>query len=687
MIALLVLAVVTGIAGNASLPAAAKSSVPGNFTSAGLIATEAPGSTTNTTVVRVYYNNDQELNLLASSFDLLEYNNHEEKYVLAVVVPDESASLEKMGFRIEVDLAQTAALNGANAQAEIQVGEQTDTINGYACYRTVEETYQTAQDFVSNNPTLASWSDVGDTWEKATLTSPDLEGYDMMVLKLTNSEINGEKPKLFITASIHAREYTPAELTTRFAEYLVTNYNTNADVTWLLDYHEIHLMFHANPDGRKIAETGISRRKNTDSDDGCTNSSTWGTDLNRNFNYQFDTGGSSDLACDDTYHGPSGGSEPETAAIQNYILGNFPDQRGTGTTAAPATATGIYLDIHSSGSYVMWPWAYSRDDAPNMTQLRTLGRKFAYFNNYTANQIADQLYIASGSTVDFSYGELGIASYAFELGTAFFQDCPTFENTILPTNLNALVYAAKVARTPYMTSLGPDALSLALSNSSVSIGTSVALTATINDTRYRGTVEPTQNISSAEYYIDTPPWVIGAVANSMTASDGSFNTKTEGVTANINTSSLNQGRHILFVRGLDTSGNWGAVSAIFLTVFDPLSVEIKSFTATGSADSIVLNWETVSESDNLGFNLYRAETYDGGRTRLNTTIIPSPNPGSPNGESYQYIDADVVKGISYYYWLENEDIFGATNLHGPVSASVIPGGNQRMYLPALQQNQ
>ena len=683
MIALLVLAVVTGIAGNANLPAAAKSAESVDFADAGPVGTEAPGFKSNLSVVRVYYDNLEEIEQLVIKFDILEFNDLKEKYVLAVVDPEESARLQKLGFRIEVDQEQTAALNGANSQAETQGGEQTNTIDGYACYRTVEETYQTAQDIASDNPILAAWIDVGDSWEKSINPA---NGYDMMVLKLTNSAITGDKPKLFITASIHAREYTPAELATRFAEYLVTNYNTNADVTWLLDYHEIHFMFHANPDGRKIAETGISRRKNTDSDDGCTNPSTWGTDLNRNFNYQFDTGGSSDLACDDTYHGPSGGSEPETAAIQNYILGNFLDQRGTGTAAAPATATGIYMDIHSSGNYVMWPWAYSRNDAPNMTQLRTLGRKFAYFNNYTANQIADQLYIASGSTVDFSYGELGIASYAFELGTAFFQDCPTFENTILPNNLNAILYAAKVARTPYVTPLGPDALSLALSNNSVAIGTDVTLTATINDTRYRGTAEPTQNITAAEYYIDTPPWVTGATAISMTASDSTFNTKTEGVTASINTSSVNHGRHILFVRGQDTSGNWGAVSAIFLTVFDPLAVEIKSFTATGGEDSIVLNWETVSESDNVGFNLYRAETYDGERARLNTAIIPSPNPGSPNGESYQYIDADAVKGITYFYWLENEDIFGATNLHGPVSASVIPGGDQKMYLPALQQN-
>ena len=45
-------------------------------------------------------------------------------------------------------------------------------------------------------------------------------------------------------------------MATRFAEYLVNNYGADADATWILDHHEIHLMLQMNPDGRKKAETG-----------------------------------------------------------------------------------------------------------------------------------------------------------------------------------------------------------------------------------------------------------------------------------------------------------------------------------------------------------------------------------------------------------------------------------------------
>ncbi len=506
-------------------------------------------------VVRVYYESIEDIELLVP-FDLFEYNNLEEKYVLVAVNARELGELKDLGFKVVIDEEETAKFTFLPSSGENQL----NTIPSFPCYRTVEETYAAAAALAVNYPNLATWIDVGESWQKAIGPLP---GYDMMVLKLTNSAIVGQKPVLFITASIHAREYAPAEIATRFAEYLVNNYGIDPDVTWMLDYQEVHIMFHANPDGRKIAETGSSWRKNRDNDDGC--STTYGVDLNRNFTYQWGTGGSSTNPCDETYRGPSAGSEPETQAIQAYISSVFIDQRGTG--AAPADAQGVYIDMHSSGGYVMWPWGYTTTTPPNNTQLQTMGRKLAYFNGYTPGQITRVLYVASGGSVDYAYGEMGVATYAFEVGTAFFQACSSFESTVYPTNLNALLYATKVTRTPYMTPLGPDSLNLALSANSVPAGTSVTLTATANDTRYKsGTGEATQAIAAAEYYLDIPPWVAGATAFPMGASDGTFNSTTENITVSVNTTGWSNGRHTLYIRSKDAANNWGAVSAIFLTV-------------------------------------------------------------------------------------------------------------------------
>ena len=101
----------------------------------------------------------------------------------------------------------------------------------------------------------------------------------------------------------------------------------------------------------------------------------------------------------------------------------------------------------------------------------------------------------------------------------------------------------------------------------------------------------------------------------------------------------------------------------------PTAVTLIAFTATPDTDAIVLEWETASELDNLGFNLYRSESTNGERLPLNTTLIPSQNPGSAWGANYQFTDEAVIKGTTYYYWLENLDIDGTVILHGPVRAA------------------
>jgi hypothetical protein len=226
------------------------------------------------------------------------------------------------------------------------------------------------------------------------------------------------------------------------------------------------------------------------------------------------------------------------------------------------------ISLHSYGGYVLYPWATTTTATPNVTQLRTLGRKFNYFNGYNACQVASCLYAASGSTDAFAYGRLGIAAYTFEMGGAFFESCTTFENTIVPKNMPALYYAFKAARRPYQVASGPDSVSLALSAGTVTAGTPVTLTAQANDTRYgtNGGVEASQTIAAARYTIDSPSWVAGTPAYAMSAVDGAFSSTIESVQATVFTSGLALGKHTIFVEGQDASGNWGVPTAIFLNV-------------------------------------------------------------------------------------------------------------------------
>jgi carboxypeptidase T len=517
---------------------------------------------------------------------LLE-SNWKGGYLVLQLAPEDVKALEGFKFRVVKDqafsdrLAKMAkALRSAGApnlfgasgaQLAAKAAEGGESIPNYPCYETVEETFAAAQGFANTHPKLATWTAVGQSWQKTQGSG----GYDIRVLKLTNEDTtgpNGEaKPKLFINAAIHAREYVTAPLVLAFAGELLNGYGKNADATWILDHHEVHLLLQLNPDGRKKAETGLLWRKNVNTAYCGANSNDRGADLNRNFTYSWNKTngqGSSGNPCAETYRGPSPNSEPETDAIENYVRSIFPDRRGPNQNdPAPADTAGIHLDIHSYSQLVLWPWGFTNQVAPNGTALQTLGRKFAYFNNYTPEQSIG-LYPTDGTSDSVSYGELGVAAYTFELGTSFFQSCTAYTNTIKPNNMRALWYAAKAVRAPYQTPAGPDVTAVKFSVNNVPPGTPVTLTATVDDTRYNNSngAEPTQNIASAEAYIDVPPWMPGATPIPLSAKDGAFNAKTEKASATLSTTGLSKGKHLVYVRGVDASGNPGPITAGFLKI-------------------------------------------------------------------------------------------------------------------------
>jgi CSLREA domain-containing protein len=103
---------------------------------------------------------------------------------------------------------------------------------------------------------------------------------------------------------------------------------------------------------------------------------------------------------------------------------------------------------------------------------------------------------------------------------------------------------------------------------------------------------------------------------------------------------------------------------------DALAVDLASFTATNQDSHLRVEWATVWESNNLGFNLYRNTSAEFSEAeRLNPTLISAAAPGSGSGFAYEYADHDVLLGITYHYWLGDIDLGGNETLHGPVSIS------------------
>ncbi|MEM1081854.1 MAG: M14 family zinc carboxypeptidase, partial [Pseudomonadota bacterium] len=448
------------------------------------------------------------------------------------------------------------------------------TIPGFSCYRTVEQTELDLNALVQQFPSLIDVRVVGETWREQQ-GNPNGDVIEAYVIGNQHSPY--PRAPLVIMAAQHARELATAEIATRFAEYLMQQQAVDPDIRWLLDHRDIHIVAQLNPDGRREVESGTAFWRKNANVTACPNgnqSSTWpGIDLNRNSSFLWGNSSSSGNPCSEIYRGSVPSSEPETQAIQAYLDSVFQRQRPATdlTTPAPDDAEGIFISIHSFSELVLLPWdglgSGNQNNAPNHDQLTILGRKFGFFTDYAVGRW-QLLGPAGGTTTDFAYGEFGVASYTFEVGTSFQQDCTSFENTIWPVNREALVYAARAARRPFQTPFGPEITALAadLVDNQVNV-TGLA----VDDRYFRGSVteppshDPIANVVEIIISLGVPPYLAAdtfSVPIQSPATSVDFNDR-------LPVDTMLPGNGLLFAVAVDADGAVGVPSAVQLgtTVF------------------------------------------------------------------------------------------------------------------------
>jgi hypothetical protein len=114
-------------------------------------------------------------------------------------------------------------------------------------------------------------------------------------------------------------------------------------------------------------------------------------------------------------------------------------------------------------------------------------------------------------------------------------------------------------------------------------------------------------------------------------------------------------------------GFTGTSSAFFATMKTTL-IELASFTAQAGKGRVKLAWVTESEIDNAGFYIWRSTEENGEYVRLNDEIIPAQ--GSPGqGATYDFTDKTAKNRNTYFYKLQDMDVYGNSTFHGPVSAT------------------
>jgi hypothetical protein len=110
----------------------------------------------------------------------------------------------------------------------------------------------------------------------------------------------------------------------------------------------------------------------------------------------------------------------------------------------------------------------------------------------------------------------------------------------------------------------------------------------------------------------------------------------------------------------------------------PTAVTLAAFWVEARGDTLVVCWETASEVDTVGFNLYRSEGGEPGSfSRLSQGVIPSRALGNAVGASYEWADTSAVPGHTYFYLIEDVDFYGQATQHDSVQ------GTLYHYLPLI----
>lgn len=441
------------------------------------------------------------------------------------------AELQKLVDRgMDVWMVQPGKVSGAVGRDLLNQLKETGVAytmlsptEGYSIRSSFDHGYQTTASLpgtmralAAKNPAICKVEDFGDSWEKVSGKG----GSDLLMFHITG-KTKGDKPGIVFFGNHHARELVTVEIPLRLATMLVEGYGKDPAITDLVDSRDIYIAPMVNPDGHVHAEKGQSWRKNTHSDNAdqvaIEDRGYAGTDLNRNYGYKWASGGSSSNPGDETYMGKSAFSEPETQAVRDFMTSH--------------KNLKVMMSYHSFSNLILWPWGWSNSPTPDANKLSTIGKKLAAPGKYTPEQASD-LYIASGITDDFTYGQLGITSFTTEIGSWGDNFDPPYSRVdkFWNENKDGALYLIKLAGDTNA-AFGPEPK---LVNGKVV---------------FDGTV--TGKVAEVETYLGTP-------------GKPGTGTKVAVRGDSLDVQSLDAGKGRLYVRGRDVAGNWGPAIAVRL---------------------------------------------------------------------------------------------------------------------------
>ncbi|MEA1956314.1 MAG: M14 family zinc carboxypeptidase [Campylobacterota bacterium] len=286
-----------------------------------------------------------------------------------------------------------------------------------------------------------SYTECVDFFQKAQKTNPNLfkvesigkthEDRDIIAVSITNNvKTNKDKPALFYTGTIHAREWIGIELSLTFAEYILEHIEYDPQLNAILDRTTLYMVPCANPDGFEYSRNHFAfwrknRRRNEDG--------SFGVDLNRNFEIGFEQ---NNTMTSNVYSGPYPFSEPETASLRDFALEH--------------DNITIALDYHSQGNVFFPAHNFIHEDAEDAIDLDLLAGNMAEEirkesgREYGIHMGKPPTHLISGSGREFYYSQGALALVA-EVGTRNISDYQENMSQNIEENIPALIYALSEA--------------------------------------------------------------------------------------------------------------------------------------------------------------------------------------------------------------------------------------------------
>ncbi|RQW08324.1 MAG: zinc carboxypeptidase, partial [Calditrichaeota bacterium] len=371
--------------------------------------------------IRIYLSTSEDIQKIADlGIDFEGSYYKRDQFIDLQISRFEKDILENSGFITEVLISDLEEFYRSRLETRTGEGFGYGSMGGYYTY---SEVMADLDSLIATYPNLVSQKQI---------IGYSVLGKPLVAVRISdNPNIQENEPEVLYTGLHHAREPMSMMVLQYFMWYLVENYGSDPQATFLVDNRQMWFIPVVNPDGYVYNEQtnpnggGMWRLNARDNNDNGSHfqSGIDGVDLNRNYGYQwgYDNSGSSPTPGSQTYRGPGPFSEVETAFVRDFC------NQHQYITA---------LNYHTYSNLLIHPWAYNDSPTPDHQYFYTFGMDMTRFNGYVLGTPSQTVgYAVNGDANDWMYGEQTskpkIFAYTPEVGSSSDNFWPP-TNRILP---------------------------------------------------------------------------------------------------------------------------------------------------------------------------------------------------------------------------------------------------------------